>query len=106
MHSNERWGGLLTVRNKKLRNSLTLMAAQAFTSSSVYIKKIISSSQYETGPKQPYVAMNAISDHTAGLRRDLQICHIWQHQTDTIIYIRVTDTDTKTYISCPLENVL
>eukprot|EP00957_Ditylum_brightwellii_P002398 183970-Ditylum_brightwellii.AAC.1 len=32
--------------------------------------------------------------------------HLWCHQTDTIIDIRNTDTDTKSYISKQLEKVL
>ena len=95
-------GGVLKVRKNKLRNSITLVASQAFTSYSIYDEKIISSSKYGTGTKQTYVTINAISDHTVRLREDMQISHIWQCQNDTIIYIIVTDTYTKTYISCPL----
>eukprot|EP00957_Ditylum_brightwellii_P074891 5692152-Ditylum_brightwellii.AAC.1 len=32
--------------------------------------------------------------------------HLWHHQTDTIIDVRITDTDAKSYISKPLEKVL
>ena len=32
--------------------------------------------------------------------------YLWQRQTDTIIYVRVKDTDIKYYISLPLEDVL
>eukprot|EP00957_Ditylum_brightwellii_P202372 15329844-Ditylum_brightwellii.AAC.1 len=34
------------------------------------------------------------------------IRHLWKHQVDTIIDVRITDTDAKSYISRPLETVL
>ena len=45
-------------------------------------------------------------EQSPGLYRDLQIFNMWKLQTDTIIYVRVTDTDAKIYISCTLDNVL
>eukprot|EP00957_Ditylum_brightwellii_P191005 14543737-Ditylum_brightwellii.AAC.1 len=37
---------------------------------------------------------------------DVLICHLRRHQTDTIIDVRITDTDAKSYILKPLGKVL
>eukprot|EP00957_Ditylum_brightwellii_P003847 292038-Ditylum_brightwellii.AAC.1 len=42
----------------------------------------------------------------SSLYRDLLIWHLWKHQTDMIIDVHITDTETKSYISKPLQSVL
>eukprot|EP00957_Ditylum_brightwellii_P147933 11264145-Ditylum_brightwellii.AAC.2 len=37
---------------------------------------------------------------------NLIICYLWKHQVDTVINVRITDTNAKSYISRPLESVL
>ena len=98
-------GGLGTVNDNAVRDSLIPMATKYFTPSSVHDKPIKSSGWDKTGPKHADVTINDTSDHVVGLRRDLQIRHLWQHQTDTIIDVTVTDTYSKTYIYHPLDNV-
>eukprot|EP00957_Ditylum_brightwellii_P170585 12984735-Ditylum_brightwellii.AAC.1 len=34
------------------------------------------------------------------------IRHLWKRHTDCILDIRITNTDVKSYISCPVEVVL
>eukprot|EP00957_Ditylum_brightwellii_P157562 11992749-Ditylum_brightwellii.AAC.1 len=34
------------------------------------------------------------------------IRHLWKHQVDTVIDVRITDTEAKSYILHPLEAVL
>ena len=58
-----------------------------------------------SGTRQPEVTIKSTSEQATGLSGDLQIRHLWQHQTNIIIDIRVTDTDAKIYISLPLNNV-
>ena len=99
-------GGLVTGRHNKVRDSLALMATQDSTSYSVRDKPIISSIWDGIGTKQPDITINAILDHAAGIRGDLQIRHLRQRQTGTIIDVRLTDMDAKSYISRPLDNVL
>ena len=41
-----------------------------------------------------------------GLRAYLRICHLWQRQTNNIIDVIGTDTDTKLYLTHSLETVL
>eukprot|EP00957_Ditylum_brightwellii_P025495 1926979-Ditylum_brightwellii.AAC.1 len=45
-------------------------------------------------------------DKEGNLYGNLVIHHLWKHQVDTVINVRITDTDAKSYISCPLETVL
>ena len=42
----------------------------------------------------------------AGLRGDLHICHLWQHQNYTIIDARVTDIDAKSHLNHSPDRVL
>ena len=96
----------MTVRHNKFRDSITLMATKAFTYYSIRDELTISSSRGGTGPKNPYVTINAASDHVAGLFRDIQILHIWEHHTETIIDFIVMDTYSRSYISHTIENVM
>ena len=96
----------MTVRHNKVRDSITLMATKAFTYYSIRDELTLSLSRGGTGPKNPYVTINAASDHTSGLSRDTQIRHIWKHHTDTIIYFIVMDTYYRSYISHTIENVM
>ena len=43
--------------------------------------------------------------HGAGLRGDIQIIHLWQYQTDTIIGVRVTHTDAKSQLNQSFDTV-
>ena len=52
------------------------------------------------------ITVNPYPEHAEGLRRDIQIFHLWQHQIDIIIDLRVTETDAKAYLNRPLETVL
>eukprot|EP00957_Ditylum_brightwellii_P059004 4474349-Ditylum_brightwellii.AAC.1 len=45
-------------------------------------------------------------DKEGNIYSDLMICHLWKHQVDTVIDVRITDTDAKSYILRPLETVL
>eukprot|EP00957_Ditylum_brightwellii_P171683 13070013-Ditylum_brightwellii.AAC.1 len=45
-------------------------------------------------------------DKEGNLYGDLMIRHLWKHQVDTVIDVRITNTDAKSYISHPLETVL
>ena len=82
------------------------MAIKYFTSYSVRDKPIVSSCRDVTGPKHPYVTMNATPYQSLGIYVDLQIRHLWQLQAETIIDARVMGTYAKTYISLPINNVL
>ena len=82
------------------------MVTQVFTPQFVHEKPIIYLLWDGTEQKKPGFNINDTSYHAAGLCVDPHICHLWQRQTDTIIDFRVTDTDSKSYISHPLDNVL
>ena len=43
--------------------------------------------------------VDSMSDHSEVLLGDLQIIHLWQRQTDTIIDVSVMDTCEKYYVS-------
>eukprot|EP00957_Ditylum_brightwellii_P202218 15329133-Ditylum_brightwellii.AAC.1 len=45
-------------------------------------------------------------DKDPGLYEDLMIWHLWKCQTNCILDICITDTDTKSYIPCSMESVL
>eukprot|EP00957_Ditylum_brightwellii_P146082 11123351-Ditylum_brightwellii.AAC.1 len=45
-------------------------------------------------------------DKDPDLYGDLMIKHLWKRQTDCILNISITNTDTKPYISCSVESVL
>ena len=92
----------MTGSHNKVHDSLDLMSTEVITSYSVLNQPNISSRRDRTGPKLADVTINATSDHAAGLHGDLQIRHLWQSQTETIIDDIMTDTDDKTYISHPL----
>ena len=47
-----------------------------------------------------------MADHSAGFRGNLQIHHLWQHKTDTIIDVILMDTDTKSYIFYSVNNII
>ena len=88
------------------------MGAQVFYSYSIYYEPIISSSWDVSVPSAPITSqwynltIQPALDNVAGLRGDIQIHRMWQRQTDTIIYFRVTDTDKKNYISSSLYSVM
>ena len=105
-----RWklGGLVTVHHNKVWDSLALMGLQDFLSYSVCDKPLVCSRRVRTGTKHSEVTINSTSEQAVGLYKYLhiQIHHMRQHQTDTIIDFKVTDTDKKYYISHPLDNVM
>eukprot|EP00957_Ditylum_brightwellii_P107093 8171146-Ditylum_brightwellii.AAC.1 len=45
-------------------------------------------------------------DKEGNLYGNLMIHHLWKHQVDAVIDVRITDTDAKSYILHPLETVL
>ena len=52
------------------------------------------------------ITISLTSNQAEGLRVDLQIRHLWQHQTNTIIDVRVMGTYVKSYLYRPLEYIL
>ena len=108
-------GGLILARRNEVRDALSLIASQAFLSSSVRDDPIVTTSRDEvstqmgrgskniTGKQAPVVAGDFDGD---GLVGDLMIRNLWQRHTDSIIDLRVTDTDAALYISRPLIKVL
>eukprot|EP00957_Ditylum_brightwellii_P031843 2414664-Ditylum_brightwellii.AAC.1 len=44
-------------------------------------------------------------DKDPGIYGDLMIQHLWKRQFNCILNICITDTDTKSYISCSVESV-
>ena len=101
----------MTGRHYEVRNSLAFMRTQAFSSYSNLDKPIISSIWYGSGPAAPSriqpdnIKSHPKLDHAAGLRGGIQIHHTRQRQTDTIIDVIVTETDTKSYIPHSIDNV-
>ena len=93
-------GGMLMGRHSKVRNYLALMAIHDFTTIYYHNKPILYSSRYITVTRQLDVAINATSEHAERLRGDIQIRHLWQHQTDTVIdVIAIYKDDKLTYLA-------
>ena len=77
------------------------MATQYFTTYCVHGEPLIYLIWYGKVPKKLDVTINSTSEHAVGLRGDLQILHLWQGQTDTIIDVRVMYSYAKTYTPFP-----
>ena len=107
-------GGLIGGRYDDYRDDLGLVAGQAYSPSSIRddprVKKGREtedrSKKLDPQDAQVTTITNKDKQKDDGLYGDLLIRHLWQSNTDTIIDVRITDTDAKSYISRPLESVL
>eukprot|EP00957_Ditylum_brightwellii_P025147 1903165-Ditylum_brightwellii.AAC.1 len=113
-------GGLITACHNKSRDDLGLTASQTYTPIAIRDNpKVLTCQEYSVkgecpesaAPQAPQdllvqVIKSKDKQKDPRLYGELLICGLWQTQTDAIIDVRSTDTDTKSYISKPLESVL
>eukprot|EP00957_Ditylum_brightwellii_P158134 12036538-Ditylum_brightwellii.AAC.1 len=116
-------GGIIGAYHNNYRDDLGSVASQVFSPSAIHNDSIISNchnskkkgkksktTHAKTGKikedKKVSVFRKKDKDNNSSLYGDLLIRHLWKRQTNMIIDIHITDTDTKSYISKPLQPVL
>eukprot|EP00957_Ditylum_brightwellii_P133270 10162263-Ditylum_brightwellii.AAC.1 len=109
-------GGLIGGRDDEARDDLGCVATQAISPHVVHndprvqpcwdgkkgkIARVASRTQ--NAEAEVRVLRQKDKEKEGNIYGDLIIRHLWKHQVDTVIDVRITDTDAKSYISCPLE---
>jgi hypothetical protein len=103
-------GGKVIQRHNELRDEIGNLAAKAFIPSAIRNEPLIHTScpavkMPALDPAHPSVSLNLHKNRSAD-RGDLSIRGLWQRQTDCIIDVRVTDTDSKSNLSKDPAKVL
>jgi hypothetical protein len=98
------------LRHNEIRDELADLAAKAFVPSAIRNEPLIYTSCPAVKmpvlvPAHPAVTRNLHKNRSAD-RGDLIIRGLWNHGTDCIIVVRVTDTDTKSHLSRDPDKVL
>eukprot|EP00957_Ditylum_brightwellii_P118268 9020384-Ditylum_brightwellii.AAC.1 len=113
-------GGLIGGHHNEVQDDLGVVGTQAISPHAVCIISRVQSS-WDSKRKRDDLVDYQVQDNKNGevqvikkkdkdkdktLIGDVLMCHLSRYQTDTIIDVRITDTDTKLYIFKPLEQVL
>ena len=85
-----RIGGLVIQRHNEIRDALGDLASIAY-------KEVI---------REPVVREADDKNNVPALIADLGVRGCWQPQVVTLFYVRVVDTDAKSYVQCNVEAVL
>jgi len=100
-------GGLVTARHDKIRDEFRDLLAHVFSPSRIRCEPMINPAPMRAnGTKTHVPSASSSSGFLNADRGDLLICGFWEGSTDTIIDIRVTNLESKSYKNLPPKNAL
>jgi len=100
-------GGLVTARHDEIRDELRDLLAHVFSPSRTRCEPIINPApRRANGTKTHVPSASSSSDFLNADRGDLLIRGFWEGSTDTIIDVRVTNLDSKSYKNLPPKKAL
>ncbi len=95
-------GGLVTVRHDKIRDELRDLLAHVFSPSRIRCEPMINPAlMHANGTKTHVPSASSSSDFLNADRGDLLVRGFWEKSTNTIIDVRVTNLDSKSYKNLP-----
>ncbi len=91
-------GGLVTARHDAIRDELRDLLAHVFSSSRIRLEPMTNLAPMRAnGTKTRLSSASSSSDFQNADRGDLLVRGFWEKSTDTIIDVRVTNLDSKSY---------
>jgi len=99
-------GGLITARHDELRDELCVVGTQAYSPAAIRDEPYVKSGRNRSGQDQEAADDSPVrvitrkrGEEEGELRGDLSIRGLWNRQTDTIIDVRITNSDAKSYLN-------